>query len=154
MKLMKLQANNQGFTVLFAVLAASALLIMALGITNISYRETVLSGSARVADRAFYAADSGAECALYWDWQGAFPVSGSSAMTIECLSSTHNLIGTTSPYSFDVTSSTPPRCVRITVDKNYLSSGNTRIESRGYNVECGNIPGNPRAVERLIEVLF
>src|SRR3990167_7435938 len=58
--------NNFGFTILFAILASAALLIMALGITNITYKEIILSGSAREAGHALFAADTGAECALYW----------------------------------------------------------------------------------------
>ena len=55
---------------LFAVLTASVLLAIGLSIFNLTVKELVLSSSGRESQFAFYAADTGAECALYWDLKG------------------------------------------------------------------------------------
>lgn len=63
----KLSNMKKGFTVLYAILVASLLLSISLGIYSISLRDFVLSSSASESEKAIFAADSGAECALYWD---------------------------------------------------------------------------------------
>src|SRR3989338_8665500 len=59
--------RNRGFVLLFTVLIASVILLIAMGITSISYRETILSTEANDGTVAFFAADTGIECALYAD---------------------------------------------------------------------------------------
>lgn len=56
-----------GFILFYALLIASLLLAVALAIVNITFKELVLSSGARESANAFYAADTGLECALYWD---------------------------------------------------------------------------------------
>jgi hypothetical protein len=58
---------SAGFTLFYAVLVASLLLAIGLAIFNITFKEVVLSSGARESANAFYAADTGLECALYWD---------------------------------------------------------------------------------------
>lgn len=62
----KLQARR-GFTLFYAVLMSSLLLALGLAIFNITYKELILSAGARESAVAFYAADAGLECALFWD---------------------------------------------------------------------------------------
>jgi hypothetical protein len=70
-KKLKLQISKQkGFAMLFAVLVSSVLLSIGLSIFNLTVKELVLSSSGRESQFAFYAADTGAECALYWDLKG------------------------------------------------------------------------------------
>lgn len=57
----------RGFTVFFAVLVASLALAIGLAIYDLLLRELELSQVARESQYAIYAADTGAECALYWD---------------------------------------------------------------------------------------
>lgn len=59
--------HNTGFVLAFALLLSSVVLALAFGIFNILLKELVLTSSARDSQIAFYAADSGVECALYWD---------------------------------------------------------------------------------------
>jgi hypothetical protein len=67
-RLKKVSRNlNRGFALLFAVLITSIMLAVGLAIFNITVKEIILSGEARESSAAFYAADSGVECALYWD---------------------------------------------------------------------------------------
>lgn len=59
--------NQSGFVILFSILISTIILIMSAGIFNIAQKETILSSYSRESQKAFYAADSGVECALYWD---------------------------------------------------------------------------------------
>ncbi len=71
MKNLKTQTNvlndSRGFTLFYAVLVSSLLLALGLAIFNITYKELILSAGARESAVAFYAADAGLECALFWD---------------------------------------------------------------------------------------
>lgn len=58
---------NRGFTIFFAVLVASLSLSVGLVIYDLLLRSLSLSQVARESQYAIYAADTGAECALYWD---------------------------------------------------------------------------------------
>jgi hypothetical protein len=58
---------KKGFTLFFALLTASLALAIGLAIYDITLRELTLSEVATQSQYAVYAADSGAECALYWD---------------------------------------------------------------------------------------
>lgn len=60
-------SKKRGFALLFSVLVSGILLSIGLGIFSITYKELLLSFSDRESQVAFYAADTGTECALYWD---------------------------------------------------------------------------------------
>lgn len=59
--------KQKGFALLFAVLISSIIISIAATIISISIRQTVLSTTARESQFAFYAANTGLECAFYWD---------------------------------------------------------------------------------------
>src|SRR3989344_1323414 len=59
--------RSEGVVLLFAVTLTSILLAIAVGISNIALKELNFSTSARAANDAFFAADTGAECALFYD---------------------------------------------------------------------------------------
>lgn len=59
--------RTRGFTVFFAVLVGSLALSIGLSVYEILVRELELSQVATQSQFAIYAADAGAECALYWD---------------------------------------------------------------------------------------
>ena len=56
-----------GFTIFFAMLISSLALAVGLAIFDLTVRELELSGTATQSQYAIYAADTGADCALYWD---------------------------------------------------------------------------------------
>lgn len=62
--------NDKGFTLLFAVLVSIMVLAVGTSIINISLKQVILSSSGRESQFAFYAANTGMECALYWDLNG------------------------------------------------------------------------------------
>ena len=59
--------KNRGFVLLFAMVLSSIILAVALGVTNIALKEVNFSTSGKDANDAFFAADTGAECALFYD---------------------------------------------------------------------------------------
>jgi len=66
------QSPQKGFVILFAVIITSIVLLVSIGISSVIYKETLLSSSSRDGGYAFFAADSGLECPLYWDSLGIF----------------------------------------------------------------------------------
>ncbi|KKW45527.1 MAG: hypothetical protein UY98_C0044G0005 [Candidatus Kaiserbacteria bacterium GW2011_GWA2_58_9] len=59
--------SQKGFTLLLAALVSSIVLALGTSIFQLAQKELTLSSIGRDSQFAFYAADSGAECALYWD---------------------------------------------------------------------------------------
>jgi len=59
--------KTKGFTLFYALLVASLALAIGASIYDLTLREIDLSGDATQSQYAVYMADSGAECALYWD---------------------------------------------------------------------------------------
>lgn len=62
-----IRAHNRGFTIFFATLVASLALSVGVVIYDLLIRSLALSQVATQSQYAVYAADAGAECALYWD---------------------------------------------------------------------------------------
>ena len=62
--------DKRGFVALFAMLISSIVLTISFGLLNVALKEVILSSSGRESQFGFYAADAGAECALYWDVKG------------------------------------------------------------------------------------
>ncbi len=58
---------KRGFTIFFAMLVAALSLSVGLAIYDLTAREIDLSSTATQSQYALYIADTGAECALYWD---------------------------------------------------------------------------------------
>lgn len=157
--------SQSGFVAIFAVLLAMIVLAISIGIANVSYKEVVLSSSAREANSAFFAADSGAECLLLWDIKKqVFPRTAGGAQ-IDCFGMTQN--NSFSPIPYDNEGSTPSyafgyefdlgdSCARIEVHKYVEDSGvyYTKIESKGYNMSCSArdaITPGTTAASRLVE---
>jgi len=63
----KTKSFYSGFAMLFAVVVSSIFLAIALGISNIALKEVSFATSAKDTNDAFFAADTGAECALFND---------------------------------------------------------------------------------------
>ncbi len=59
--------SQRGAILLIAVTVSSLVLAIGLGILNITNKEIILSSFSKESGKAFYAADTGIECALFWD---------------------------------------------------------------------------------------
>ncbi len=66
---MKYTTHNtqSGFTLLFSILVATMVVAIGATIISIAIRQTILSGTSRESQYAFYAANTVLECAYYWD---------------------------------------------------------------------------------------
>ena len=146
--------KKSGFVLLLAMLVSSLLLSIGLAVFNITIKQVTLASAGRESQFAFYVADTGIECALYWDIQhGAFAVS--SASDIMCNEQTFSVGGSGFDVPMTFTINFPPDlyCAIVSVTKTDLGGGATRtiIESRGYNT-CDT--SNTRRVERAIRVRY
>ena len=102
MKIFNQIKNNRGFVILFAVTLASILLTISLGVSNIALREIKFSTSAKDTNDAFFAADTGTECALFNDKPPTrFPVAGpATPLTCASATPTYSAGSNTGLYSF------------------------------------------------------
>jgi Tfp pilus assembly protein PilX len=163
--------TESGFTVLIAVVIGSIMMILALYMATIARKEIVLSSLGRDSQYAFYAADAGAECALYWDFQNAFspaaathnaycwntkPVGRydtaySSAPTDLVIGGVNTTTGTAvSRMQFEYNG----RCVIVTVTKTgTVGNEATAIDSRGYSTPCTQLE-SPRRLERTVQLSY
>jgi len=145
--------NQRGFALFMSVVIAGTLLVIATGIVSLAVRQALLSTSARESQYAFYAADTGVECALYWDFKtGAFSPE-SPPSDIKCVETTTTVGGGAYgvPTTFRLYFLPQPYCVDVTVTKINVPVRKTYIDARGYNT-CNE--DNPRRVERAIRVTY
>lgn len=80
--------TNKAFVLLFALLISSILLATGLGISRLMVRQIALASLSRESQVAFFAADSGMECAEHWGIFGKFsvivPPAGAESRSIYC----------------------------------------------------------------------
>lgn len=163
------KSSNRGFTLLIAVLLSSLLLAIAFSLVNFAVKQLIISSAGRESQFAFYAADTGIECAFYWDFKygvnSAFATSSASnppASGIRCngqdiaaapWSVVSDATRATTTFAFNF--SPQPYCAIVTINK---WGGTTTLEARGYNI--GTVSGatcissNVRRVERAIRVRY
>ncbi|OHA18238.1 MAG: hypothetical protein A2664_02090 [Candidatus Taylorbacteria bacterium RIFCSPHIGHO2_01_FULL_46_22b] len=200
--------HQRGFTLYYAVLFAGLLLAVGASMLNLTLKEFLLSASLKESSYAFFAADSGMDCALYWNWKGlpvtvreqsgvfrsvtfpltqtdgngniynagynlpAHPLTGTS--NIRCNGDTPVTMGNnitnpstpvppvilaansaTTTFRYDVGTGGNLFCTIVAVGKQINGTDvTTTIQSRGYNVSCGNISNNTRAVERALVLQY
>ncbi len=149
-----------GVALLFAILMTSTLLLVAIGISKISYKEILFSIEARDSDRAFTSADTGLECAFYLDSSGVF-ATASDTFYCSGIPVIVSLGALPDQYEFSLALS-PSSCAQVYIDKNYLGT-QTRIEAFGYNVRqqqatapatCVVNATNPRIVSRALRATY
>jgi hypothetical protein len=146
--------GTKGFAMLFTVLIVSLILSIALGISNITFKQTILSGLAKDSQIALYQADTGVECGMYYDTllPALFPIGTDPAKAPDMF-----YCGNTPMVRDDAQSYTDyivyrPKvdgrvpCTMIIFDK----TKENKVQSRGYNI-CDS---HPRQVERALEVTY
>lgn len=153
---------NRGIALLFTLLIIGVAMSLSVGVFNIILGELEIGEGARESTRAFYAADSGVECALYWDLkENAFvfdeeeqitcmgstpafsrPCSTAFCQTIDGKAAT--VYQSTTPFTL-----TNNTCVSLIMIK--FSDGSSRISALGENT-CN--PSALRVVQRGIEVNY
>ena len=147
-----------GFTLFIAMVVMGTILLIATGIVSLATRQNLISSSGRESQYAFYAADTGIECVLYWDVQNPSGISAfatTSSSTINCNRDANNpsnqwvVGGSYTSVINRITFLPDPYCTIVTVMKGV--DGSTKIESLGYNT-CNT--ANPRRVERAIRATY
>lgn len=150
--------KTRGFTLFIAVIITGTLLLIVTGIANLAVRQALISHSSQESQYAFYAADTGIECALYWDVQnpsGVSAFSTTTGSTIFCNKDANNpgnewvVGGSDISVINSITFMPDPYCATVTVTKE--SDGGTIVESKGYNT-CDLT--NPRRVERAVRATY
>ncbi len=177
---MKCLKNQPGFTLLIAVLVSSIMLSIGYSLVNLSVKQILLSAAGRESQFAFYAADAGIECALFYE-NGAHTIDGlsifdyqSTTNSVTCgvggaiplvrpayidSSPGNPTVGTiTSSLSLQspivTRTTTPTPCVEIFGTRVYdkaNQTSNTTIESAGYNTCDVN---SPTRLQRSIRVNY
>lgn len=167
------KADQKGITLLVALLLMGVLLGVSASLLNITLKQYQLSGVSYASEVAFQAAMAGMECALYQDWiHNEFDVPGdgtdqASPVGINCMeensSSPPAASGEEQLFQFDWegvctnvsvykyhSESSPVNVLVEGVVEKVCPAGSecTVIQSRGYNVECGDIDSGARVVER------
>lgn len=154
-----------------AVAIMSVLLLVTYAVAQIAIKSTQFATSGRDSQFAFFAADAGIECALYWDtrYEPSKFATSTSGSPIACggfsIASGQAIPGTTTStliggggnanptsvvyFSMNQGGNPVPHCAIVSITK--LTNGSTYIKSRGYNT-CD--ASNPRRVERGIEVTY
>jgi Tfp pilus assembly protein PilX len=170
MKYIFQKQQHKGFVILFTILISAIIMVIGLGMYSIATRETVLSGTAREAQYAFYAADAGVECALYAQsidnaGNGNPIIAANSTQSFDCGGSPVSLEagtgGISDPYVFRVMVDTNKQsCAQINIFDGTSVSGQQvrRVIAQGYNI-CdpalkSPITTNPNLVERDLDTLY
>lgn len=168
----KINSQKSGFILLLAIILTAIILAVTAGVSNVTFRELTFSTSAKASNEAFYAADVGVECALYYDFKPAstpggavYPVFGNDAAAGHtfCAGDDVSLDNGTGepndPWEFVVLSlgETHEACAIVSVvrDDSNPTLPVTRITSRGFNLGGDNancVSTSINRVERRIEV--
>lgn len=151
-----IHTTKSGFAMLFTVLVISIIMSLAIGIANVTFKQNLLSSIAKDSLIAFYAADAGVECGLYYDFTvGLFPKDLPVASAPDTLACGNNTLSKVSDMSYtnyivyreNITDANKP-CRNLVFDKTDATV--SLVQSRGYSV-CNN---TPRQVERALEVRY
>ncbi len=166
--------KDKGFTLLISIIVTSALLIVSFVVINIALKQLILASAGEESQYAFYSADAGTECAVYWDLKGSTtgalsPFDPSTTGTITCNNqtiTTNSQSGATAVPTLPVNKSSligggganltsifwlsfTKGCTIVQVTKN--ADGSTTVDSRGYNT-CS--PTAARRFERGVTLTY
>jgi Tfp pilus assembly protein PilX len=147
--------TQRGFTLLMSVLISSVLLALGYEIYNLAVKEVTLSSAGRESQFAFFAADTGIECALYADTALDAFATSSTITEITCgalpsvLTRTDDGTDFVTTFSFTSGAGNSAQCVDVVVTRR--DPKRTIIESYGHNT-CSLT--DPLRLERAIRVTY
>jgi len=168
---LEIRNSQRAFALLFAMFVASIMLSIGLGISNVIYKELILSSIGRESEFSLYTAQTGLECALYIEGKhpalfprqsGDLPIpalleddkcAGQKINTMGDLQAEALATGATTTFNIMISytganvNNYPPMCAKVSVYKS--ASNYMRVESRGYNT-CDTT--NSRRVERSLKL--
>src|SRR3989344_4338164 len=168
---------TKGFTLIFAILVSSLLVAIGVAISNVALKQLEISILTRESRIAFSAADSGAECVIYWDVQvsdrgfsfaspdNRDPENTASVSCGHSVSVSNPELHTSSDggieyyvttmviYYGDTTDAIPDPCAVVSIKKTASIVGKTNIiDSYGIN-DCSST-FNKHRVERSLRVEY
>jgi len=170
--------GEAGFTLLLAALVASVVLALGAAIFQIAQKQLTLSSIGRDSQFAFYAADTAAECALYWDFRFGYYATSTPPTVVDpdprCDGISMNVTTTSGnpgvppyyPYTKssdqmdffqDASFSAGGYCAEVFVTKTFdedTQAVQTVIHADGYNVNCEAVSTSPRALQRSVELKY
>lgn len=172
--------GQAGFTLLLAALVSSIVLALGSAIFSIAQKQLTLSSIGRDSQFAFYAADTAAECALYWDFRCNYFATSTSAISPSCTIPTppgptcvgkplnaagRPPEGSPNPYPYTMLSAemdlftevTPGDfCAQVSVQKSLDENNAVRtiIRADGYNVGCAELLTSDRALQRSVQLEY
>ncbi|MEI7765198.1 MAG: hypothetical protein WCI93_01275 [bacterium] len=162
MKIKNITQKNNGIALLFSIMLSAIFLSIAMGVLTVATKELNFSSSAKDTNNAFFAADSGTECALYSDRADINAFMNIGDNVFSCFGMSLNLNNNFPDYSFVIggLGSNARSCVKVSVlktidPKDPTVALSTKIISKGYNIgdeNCDSSNGN--RVERVIEVNY
>ena len=164
-------SQKSGMALLYSVVISSIILSIALGVSNIAFREINFSTSMKEGNDAFYAADTAVECVLHLDSsvESQNPFTGTCVSNPLCPIRCNN-----TNFGIGWNAITDPDYVIFTMKMTGLGiSGQScavatlrkpktdptlgsQITSIGYNIHDGSLNCNPvsTSVERMLEVNY
>jgi hypothetical protein len=152
-----------GFTVLLAAIVASLVLSLGISVFSIAQKQLILSSTGRNSQYAFYAADTAAECALYWDvrysYFGTTTPADPPAEDVTCDDQQLNPAGYpgSDSYPYTISFQFEPNgfCAQVQVTKaNVPGEPRTLIRADGYSDRCELIETSPRILQRSVELSY
>ena len=161
--------GSRGFTLLIAALVSSIVLALGTSIYEIATKQVALSSIGRDSQFAFYAADTAAECALYWDFRFGYFATSTPSGVPEPTCDGQSLAATGRsnlfPYTmtsqqmnlFSDTTQGGGYCVQVAVTKSVdalTGAIRTVVHADGYNVSCTTITTAPQALQRTVELHY
>ncbi len=152
--------SNKGFALLIAVVVSTIILTIAISIVNTAIAEVILASTVRNSLTSFYLADTGAECALFWDnIRGSFTdrsafEPGAPTRIIECSGIRTSVEGGSNVQFWirnDAQLNAP--CSQVTVESTPVdpSHDNVKINAWGFNT-CDE--SSSKRVDRALEVKY
>ena len=158
--------RQRGFTLLLAALVASITLALGSAIFEIAQKEVTLSSVGRDSQYAFYAADTGAECALYWDMR--FNFFGTSTPSVNppdprcdnqslCDEADECVRSGTYPQTMTFEFQPNGYCVDVAVEKTFDEVNDairTTVRSDGFSTSCETVSLSPRTLQRSVELHY
>ncbi|HEY4487602.1 MAG TPA: hypothetical protein VI483_02450 [Candidatus Paceibacterota bacterium] len=166
-KLFTAKKEQKGFTLLLAALVASVVLSIGSAVFSIALKQVALSSVGRNSQFAFYAADTAAECALYWDLRHqAFATSTESdpldsigcddergTNAIDTTDLDEEADAATTRFEYEPNG----ECAKVSVEKTLdtITDGIvTVIHADGYSTTCEGIDTDPQALQRSVELHY
>lgn len=149
--------KNNGFVLLYVTILSSVILAVTLGVANVALKEINFGTSNEKTNNAFFAADTGIECALYNDKSTTNVFIDPPSSTLSCSGRNIDLIHptpTTWEFQLSKLNNNKIGCAKVTINKDDPLV--TYITSKGYdeggdaNV-CAQIENN---IERQLNVSY